>query len=187
MGSDRSDLSMRGVMPKNYYLILGVPRYAGTAEIKRAYRQLARTYHPDTSAATGDSERFREISEAYQTLVDPEARRVYNQSLDRMESPGRPVRVTVSTEPIASNEADDLFLEMDAWLDRWVSRFFGPDPISAASHFSQKPGAMELATFYEPEEPAIIFKTVGKQPCRACDGRSQHPAHICLVCFGKGV
>lgn len=64
---------------KDYYAILGVERGADTAEIKKAYRKLARKYHPDVSKEKGAEERFKEIAEAYQTLKDPEKRAAYDQ------------------------------------------------------------------------------------------------------------
>ena len=64
---------------KDYYEILGVPRTATEAEIKGAYRKLARKYHPDVSKE-GDAEaRFKELGEAYQVLKDPEKRAAYDQ------------------------------------------------------------------------------------------------------------
>lgn len=64
---------------KDYYGILGVPRGADQEEIKRAYRAMARRYHPDVSDEGGDAEgRFKEISEAYEILGDPEKRRRYD-------------------------------------------------------------------------------------------------------------
>ncbi|HEY89447.1 MAG TPA: J domain-containing protein [Thermoflexia bacterium] len=65
---------------KDYYQALGVAREAGKAEIKKAYRRLARKYHPDMNA--GDKaaeEQFKEINEAYEVLSDPEKRRLYDQ------------------------------------------------------------------------------------------------------------
>ena len=64
---------------KDYYQVLGVPEKAGEPEIKKAYRRLAKQYHPD--ANPGDnaaSERFKEISEAYSVLSDAEKRKQYD-------------------------------------------------------------------------------------------------------------
>jgi molecular chaperone DnaJ len=64
---------------KDYYSILGVASGADQEEIKRAYRQLARRFHPDVSDEDGDDTgRFKEISKAYEVLSDPEKRRNYD-------------------------------------------------------------------------------------------------------------
>lgn len=63
-------------MAKDYYSILGVSRSASQDEIKRAYRKLAQEHHPDKG---GDSERFKEINEAYQALSDVNRRAQYDQ------------------------------------------------------------------------------------------------------------
>ncbi|MDO4405140.1 MAG: DnaJ C-terminal domain-containing protein [Atopobiaceae bacterium] len=63
---------------RNYYDILGVKRDAAQDEIKKAFRKLAAKYHPD---AGGDEEKFKEVSEAYNTLSDPEKRKEYDQLL----------------------------------------------------------------------------------------------------------
>jgi curved DNA-binding protein len=63
---------------KDYYASLGVEREASAEEIKKAYRKLARQYHPDVAKEEGAEERFKEISEAYQTLSDPEKRQAYD-------------------------------------------------------------------------------------------------------------
>src|SRR4051812_16235837 len=63
---------------RDFYDILGVPRTAGREEIQRAYRTLARSYHPDVNKDPGAEERFKEVSEAYEVLSDPETRKKYD-------------------------------------------------------------------------------------------------------------
>jgi len=72
-------MGLGGMEYKDYYRILGVDRNASLEEIKRAYRRLARQFHPDVNP--GDKvaeERFKEINEAYQVLSDPQKRRQYD-------------------------------------------------------------------------------------------------------------
>src|ERR1700730_9286493 len=63
---------------RDFYEILGVSRTATQDEIQRAYRKLARANHPDVNKDPGAEERFKEISEAYDVLSDPETRRRYD-------------------------------------------------------------------------------------------------------------
>ena len=56
---------------KDYYSILGVDRAASADDIKRAYRKLARKYHPDVTEEADGEERFKEVQEAYEVLKDP--------------------------------------------------------------------------------------------------------------------
>lgn len=64
---------------KDYYKILGVSDKADQSEIKKAYRKLARRYHPDVSKEKDAEERFKDISEAYEVLRDPQRRAEYDQ------------------------------------------------------------------------------------------------------------
>ena len=64
---------------KDYYAALGVPVDADLAQIKKAYRKLARTNHPDVSKAPGAEARFKDAAEAYATLKDPEKRAAYDE------------------------------------------------------------------------------------------------------------
>ena len=63
---------------RDFYQILGVPRTASQDEIQRAYRKLARSYHPDVNKDPAAEERFKEVSEAYDVLSDPESRKRYD-------------------------------------------------------------------------------------------------------------
>jgi curved DNA-binding protein len=65
-------------MARDYYDALGVSRAASTEELQRAYRKLARQYHPDVNRDPGAEERFKEISEAYSVLSDPDTRKRYD-------------------------------------------------------------------------------------------------------------
>src|SRR5579875_3096934 len=64
---------------RDYYQALGIPRNATADEVKKAYRRLARKYHPDVSKEANAEERFKEVQEAYEVLKDPEKRAAYDQ------------------------------------------------------------------------------------------------------------
>jgi curved DNA-binding protein len=64
---------------KDYYEVLNVPRSATQEDIQRAYRKLARKYHPDVSKEAGAEDKFKEINEAHEVLKDPEKRKKYDE------------------------------------------------------------------------------------------------------------
>lgn len=76
---------------KDYYQILGVAREATAGDIKKAFRKLARKYHPDVSKEADAEQRMREVNEAYAVLSDPEKRAAYDQ-LGRDYRPGQDFR-----------------------------------------------------------------------------------------------
>ncbi len=64
---------------KDYYQTLGVARDVSKDDLKKAYRKLARKYHPDVSKETDAEAKFKELGEAYEVLKDPEKRAQYDQ------------------------------------------------------------------------------------------------------------
>lgn len=65
-------------MGKNYYKVLGIEKNATEEEVKKAYRKMALKYHPDKNKAADAEEKFKQISEAYEVLSDPNKRRIYD-------------------------------------------------------------------------------------------------------------
>src|SRR5579863_1790117 len=63
---------------RDYYEVLGVARGAGDDEVKKAYRRLAKQFHPDTNKEQGAEARFIEVNEAYEILSDPQKRAAYD-------------------------------------------------------------------------------------------------------------
>ena len=98
--------------PADYYTLLGVEPDATTAQIKKAYRKLARLHHPDTNP--GDPQaaaRFRDITQAYDTLSDPKLREAYDRTRP-------PVTGTKLTEPAPDTRTASLLVQVleEAWL-----------------------------------------------------------------------
>ena len=102
---------------KDFYEILGVPRTATRDEIQRSYRKLARTYHPDVNKSPEAEERFKEISEAYDVLSDPDLRRQYDNPRPSSSGDER----GSATQPWASYGTSGLG---DIGLDEWFGGLF---------------------------------------------------------------
>lgn len=156
---------------RDYYDVLGVPPDAGAAEIKRAYRQLARRYHPDIS---GDDRTttFREVARAYEVLRHPERRRTYDAAL-RDSTRGH------GGDWLADEIAID-FPSVSSVLDRMRHSFFGGTA-----------GIELLAEIELSPEEAFWGTSVGleiplRATCRACGGRGETWEQWCGECQGGG-
>lgn len=88
---------------RDYYVVLGVAKDASEAEIKRAFRELARKHHPDVAAESDDGERFREINEAYAVLSDREHRARYDRWGHADDNPGGLSAVVDAAQSIINN------------------------------------------------------------------------------------
>ena len=156
---------------RDYYDVLGVPSDADAAEIKRAYRQLARRYHPDIS---GDDRAvtFREVARAYEVLRNPERRRTYDAALRGAEPSGGGGWL--------HDEVAIDFPSVSSVLDRMRSSFFGA---SAAAELS---AVIELS----PEEAfwgvSVPLDIPLRQTCPACGGRGEAWEQWCVTCEGDG-
>ena len=105
---------------RDYYEVLGVSRNATKEEIKRAYRRLARQYHPDVNKSPEAEERFKEINEAYEVLIDDEKRAMY----DRFGHAGP--RAGFGFGPDVGIDLGDLFEEFFGFGRRSWSQRRGP-------------------------------------------------------------
>ena len=83
----------------NYYVVLGIAEDADGETIRRAFRALARRYHPDVGAGSSTVE-FQRALEAYETLINPDRRRVYDQGLRRLRPGAAITREPIAVEPL---------------------------------------------------------------------------------------
>lgn len=163
-------------MPEDYYELLGVERDASADEIKRAFRRLARQYHPDVAGDDPDTEaRFKEIARAYETLSDPERRARY----DRFGAEG----VGIGGDPFVGVNLSDLF---DA--------FFGGDPFNARGDATPRRGP-DAEVKLQLEFAEAVFgaeKTIDLRlpvECEECDASGCAPGthpETCRQCGGAG-
>lgn len=105
---------------KDYYKILGVSHEATNDEIKKAYRELAKKYHPDTNPDPGAEEKFKEIQEAYEVLSDPSKRRRYDEYTNARKKWAN------------RNMWDDPSFVIDEELDEVINSIFGWRPTSSS-------------------------------------------------------
>lgn len=157
---------------RDYYQVLGVSPNARADEIKRAYRQLARRYHPDISG-DDSSGAFRAAAEAYEVLGDPRRRRQYD-------------AVCVPARPPADDEwpTDEIaidFPSIDGLLDRMRSAFFGP--LAPPSTLSAEIVLTPREAFFGAVVP---LRVPVRAVCGACGGRGETWLDPCPGCGGNG-
>ena len=144
--------------PKDYYQILGVSRDASPAAIKRAYRRLAKKYHPDLATEAAVPE-FQELQNAFETLADTERRQRYDETLGRSER-----NDPLSWSFVRSPAAGDL------------RRPFQPSSLSGEILLSREEAA---AGGVLPLEVPV------SATCQACDGTGG-AVFDCERCQGEG-
>src|SRR5215204_1202628 len=162
---------------RDYYEVLGVRRDAGEAEIKKAFRQLARELHPDVSDAPDAEERFKEAVEAYEVLSKSETRELY----DRLGHAG-----------LRSGGYRPTTFDFGNLADIFAA-FFGEDLISQAMRGRVR-GAdiaadvtIELADAASGTTRDVPFRIA--VPCRRCDASGVEPGtdvRTCPTCQGVG-
>jgi molecular chaperone DnaJ len=174
-------------MKKDYYEILGVSRNASSEEIKKAYRNLAKKWHPDMNPDNKKEaeEKFKEISEAYEVLMDPQKRQLY----DNYGHEG------VSQTFRGGGFSWDDFSHFDDLQDilgnllggSIFEDFFGTTRTRAAG---QRGGDIHVVLRVSLEDIASAekkqFKVNRYEYCSACSGRGGHDFTTCTQCGGKG-
>ncbi len=167
-------------MKRNYYEILGVPRDAADADIKKAYRKLALQYHPDrTNGDKTSEEKFKEINEAYSVLGNPDKRSSYDMYGDNFE------RIGTGHEDIFGGSIfEDLIGDV-------FSDFFG----GRRSSRNRKVRGKDVEAVLELEfEQAVMgiekeFNIKRTGVCDACSGTGAKPGtkpNTCRTCGGAG-
>src|ERR1700722_17485851 len=120
-------MSTKDYLEKDYYKALGVAKTAKPAEIKTAYRKLARKYHPDSNQGdTKAEERFKEISEAYSVLSDEKRRKEYDEARSLFGGGFRvPTGTRTNTGGFGGFDLNDIFRGAGAAAGRLGDLFGG--------------------------------------------------------------
>lgn len=172
---------------RDYYEVLGVDRNADDAALKKAYRVLAKKYHPDMNPGDAEAEKkFKEASEAYAVLSDPEKRRQYDQ-FGHAAFEGGGADGAGGFGGFSSADFGDIFGDI-------FGDFFGGGRRSGRANNGPMKGAnvrkgvritFEEAIFGCEKELDVILK----EPCKTCNGTGAKPGtspETCSKCGGKG-
>uniref|UniRef100_A0A7C4XLQ8 Chaperone protein DnaJ n=1 Tax=candidate division WOR-3 bacterium TaxID=2052148 RepID=A0A7C4XLQ8_UNCW3 len=172
---------------KDYYEILGVSRNASSDEIKKAYRELAKKWHPDMNPNNKKEaeEKFKEISEAYEVLMDPKKRQLYDQygheGVSQTFHPGG-----FTWEDFT--HFDDLQDILGSFFGGSIfDEFFGT---TRAQPRKKKGGDIHVILRVSLEEIANSakkqFKVERFEPCTSCNARGGYDFTTCPQCGGRG-
>ncbi len=113
---------------KTYYEILELKRNASQEDIKKAYRKLAKKYHPDINPGNKEAEeRFKELNEAYNTLGYEPLKKVYDEKLDRISNSGGSVNYKNEKEAVKNTQDYPQKIDLDD-IEKSFERFFGFNP-----------------------------------------------------------
>lgn len=175
-------------MPQDYYETLGVGRDASDDEIKKAYRKLAMKYHPDRSDEPDAEERFKEISEAYAVLSDPDKRAAY----DRYGKAGVEGQFGDQSQWFQQANFEDAFGGMGIDLGSLFSQLFGQ---GFGGGRRQQARGEDLVVRTRVEGSELIdgiekeLTVERMDPCPDCDGTGAGPdgsRERCTDCGGQG-
>jgi molecular chaperone DnaJ len=189
-------LSARDYVEKDYYAALGVSKDAGAPEIKKAYRKLARKFHPD--ANNGDAkaeEKFKEVSEAYDVLSDPAKRTEYDEARSLFGSGGFRVPRGAGGPGGATFDLGDLFGGGAAGggLGDILGGIFGGGRRGGAAGPRRGADAAAEVTlsFDDATRGATVPLTIsGLHRCPTCAGSGAKPGtatRVCPRCSGTGM
>lgn len=168
---------------RDYYEVLGVPKDADDAALKKAYRVLAKKYHPDANPGDKEAEaKFKEASEAYGVLSDPEKRRQYDQFGHAAfeGGAGGPGGFDFS-----GADFSDIFGDIFGDFFGGRSRSAGNGPMKGANLRTSVRITFEEAVFGCEEQIELTVK----ENCKTCNGTGAKPGtspETCSKCGGKG-
>jgi len=173
-------------MPSDFYLVLGISRNADANKIKKAYRRIVKQVHPDTTEWPQDSEKFREIQEAYETLGDEEKRRQYDSEQTRHHGSetAAGIKKTASNRPNMADEMGPYYSYTDDFLGGFLPGFF------TKNRFQSPVKDMVLEAILSPREAlegGIVPITIPViEPCPQCRPSRVWERFFCPICSGYG-
>ncbi len=174
---------------KDYYQILGVLKDASDKEVQRAFRRLARKYHPDVNPGDGEAaERFKRINQAYQVLSDPKTRRRYDQNGQGWPFEGRfqersgPFTWQFDSDPgFGGGIFDDILTGV--LRGRGRHPFQGVFESRRSTHVEQ-PIEVGLEEAYHGS--TRVIELLQDEPCPTCRGKGGPSLAGCPQCGGSG-
>lgn len=174
---------------KSYYEILGVDKSASDAEIKSAFRKLAKQYHPDVNKEPGAEAKFKEIGEAYAVLSDPDKRRQYDQFGHEAYTQG--ASQGGFGGGFGGFSADDIDLS-SIFDDLFGGSMFGGSSRRSGSRQNRPMKGEDSLVRVNLEFQEAIFgckKTINialDTECSECDGKGGSGEKTCSTCGGRG-